>query len=447
MVLIAAVTLGLAALRQSRVVAHEWGTFTTIAGPGGRSVDWIPLGGPVDLPCFVNVITGAEAIVPAAAQLVPDPLRLLASAAVSDASLIAAVLPKPDPVAADPVNPLERLLGKVAGLQIRGGVPSGWGYEQARASFRGSVRMETPVIYFYSPRQEKIDVRVDFPKGLITEWYPPARVEQTPIADSIGAISRSSIRWSGVSVLPGSLPTLPVEKNYSHYYAARATDAVPVFAGSRYEKFLFYRGLGAFQVPLLATEEDDGSILVTNTGKEIVPAVLLFENRDGRVGYRMAGAVSGGTRISPVVLEGNGMPALERELVKLLVATGLYEKEAQAMVDTWRDSWFEEGSRIIYIVPSETVDEILPLSITPAPMEVKRAFVGRMEIITKETIRRVSVAIDREDEAVLIRYGRFLGPIADRLRESAPVAQRNATRKYLDDMYRDYVKRSEPKCQ
>src|SRR5579885_2743485 len=36
------------------------------------------------------------------------------------------------------------------------------------------VRMETPVLYFYTPRPAKLSVGVDFPHGALTEWYPPA---------------------------------------------------------------------------------------------------------------------------------------------------------------------------------------------------------------------------------------------------------------------------------
>jgi hypothetical protein len=36
-----------------------------------------------------------------------------------------------------------------------------------------------------------------------------------------------------------------------------------------------------------------------------------------------------------------------------LVEFGLYRKEAEPMVETWRDSWFEEGIRLFYIVPRE----------------------------------------------------------------------------------------------
>ena len=44
-----------------------------------------------------------------------------------------------------------------------------------------TVRMETPVLYFYSPDEKAVDVRVRFPQGIITEWYPRAEVAPTRI--------------------------------------------------------------------------------------------------------------------------------------------------------------------------------------------------------------------------------------------------------------------------
>src|SRR5438093_13586661 len=38
-----------------------------------------------------------------------------------------------------------------------------------------TVRMETPVLYFYADRETVASVRVDFPGGQITEWYPAAQ--------------------------------------------------------------------------------------------------------------------------------------------------------------------------------------------------------------------------------------------------------------------------------
>ena len=35
------------------VVAHEWGTFTTVADEQGNPTEWLPLSGQSDLPCLV----------------------------------------------------------------------------------------------------------------------------------------------------------------------------------------------------------------------------------------------------------------------------------------------------------------------------------------------------------------------------------------------------------
>src|ERR1041385_8354623 len=35
---------------------------------------------------------------------------------------------------------------------------------------------ETPVIYFYSQTQERATVRVNFPSGIWTQWYPQAQM-------------------------------------------------------------------------------------------------------------------------------------------------------------------------------------------------------------------------------------------------------------------------------
>src|SRR6202158_2060298 len=92
----------------SGLTAHEWGTFTSIAGRDGQAVEWSPLTGSTDLPAFVERFRNA---------------------------------------------------GFKRGL-------------------RGTVRMETPVIYLYDSREETVSVKVAFSKGLITEWYPRAsRVE------------------------------------------------------------------------------------------------------------------------------------------------------------------------------------------------------------------------------------------------------------------------------
>src|SRR5205823_13797272 len=75
--------------------------------------------------------------------------------------------------------------------------------------------------------------------------------------------------------------------------------------------------------------------------------------------------------------------------------------EAHAMLKTWRDSWFEEGSRLIYIVPRGFIDKVLPLGIDPEPGKIERVFVGRLEIITPATARTIETALASNDKVTL----------------------------------------------
>jgi hypothetical protein len=104
------------------------------------------------------------------------------------------------------------------------------------------------------------------------------------------------------------------------------------------------------------------------------------------------------------------------------------------MIETWKDSWFTEGTRVFYLVPSQMIDQILPLQIEPKPAKVARVFVGRIEVFTPATIDAVAKAIDTKDDETLQRYGRFLGPIVER----RPALKASAAA-LLDSAYTQYV--------
>jgi hypothetical protein len=188
--------------------------------------------------------------------------------------------------------------------------------------------------------------------------------------------------------------------------------------GDQHEKFLFYRGVARVPVPLSARVAENGRLVVANTGADCVPAVLLFENRGGAMGYRNAGSVDSGVTLERPALDGS-LSQVKADLEGALIARGLYPKEAAAMIDTWGDSWFEEGSRLIYILPGSAVNAMLPLEIDPAPARITRVFVGRIELITPEAKQAVRDAIGTGDKSTLALYQRFLQPIANSIGETA----------------------------
>jgi hypothetical protein len=345
------------------LTVHEWGTFTSIAGRDGQAFEWSPLVGSTDLPGFVE--------------------------------------------------------------HFRRG--------SFKIGLRGTVRMETPVLYFYDSREEQVSVKVSFAKGVLTEWYPHAtRVE--PMANLFdGSLYQAhpdgSIAWDAVTVSPRLGADFPREAQDSRYYSARQTSATPLCvrtpAGEQYEKFLFYRGVSTFRAPLSANLTSDGKVRLQNDVEEEIPNTILFERRGQQAGYRIAGAIAKEAALDPPELTGN-VDDLERELVAMLVAQGLYLDEAQAMVETWRRSWFEEGSRLIYVVPAKFVNEILPLEIHPAPAGITRVFVGRLELVTPRTMNAVETAFAAHDKATLEKYGRFLEPILQTMleKEASPARAR-----------------------
>jgi hypothetical protein len=279
------------------------------------------------------------------------------------------------------------------------------------------VRMETPVLYFYGSKDSTADVKVDFPKGTITEWYPQASSQPN-----------NGIEWRNIRILPHAEQSFPAGKGASHYYTARETDAAPIQVGTQNEKFLFYRGVGSFPPPISAKAMADGKVLVRSLSDAPVEGVILFENRRGKLGYTLAGAIHGEITLDRHSIEG-GRSSLFRDLEGVLVAQGLYPKEAHAMVQTWSDSWFEEGTRLFYIVPKQNVDSVLPLRIDPKPAEISRVFVGRMEIITPEIQSDVRLALAQSDRSTLEKHGRFLEPIAKRI---------GAQNALLDSIYSSY---------
>jgi hypothetical protein len=129
----------------------------------------------------------------------------------------------------------------------------------------------------------------------------------------------------------------------------------------------------------------------------------------------------------------DSIESLQSDLEGMLISQGLFLDEAHAMVETWKDSWFEEGARLIYIVPRKFVDSVLPLSITPVPAQTVRVFVSRMELVTPATESAVESALAKNDRATLVKYGRFLEPILETVIRESPDAARTAElRRYLN---------------
>lgn len=359
------------------LTAHEWGTFTSIADNEGQAVEWLPLTGSTDLPGFVEHFRNAS----------------------------------------------------------------------FKRGLSGTVRMETPVLYFHAAHETTVSVKVAFSRGLITEWYPRAnRLEPNQRLTDVSlhqVQTDGSIAWDSVTISPDHGASFPREEGDNPYYAARATSASPLLvktsAGAQREKFLFYRGVSVFPVPISAKLTPSAAVQITDLLKQEIPNIILFERRGEKIGYRVFNSLQKETNLDPPELNST-IDSLAGELQQMLASQGLYQDEARAMVETWRHSWFEEGSRLLYLVPRPFVDAVLPLSIRPTPAQTVRVFVGRLELVTPATQKAVQQAFASHDRATQQKYGRFLEPILDVMiaKESDP-AKAAQLRGYLQSVYNSLV--------
>lgn len=317
------------------------------------------------------------------------------------------------------------------------------------------ISLETPVLYFYPEREMTASVTVDFPQGLMTEWYPLADGERS------WRRAPKQLNWKNIKLLPnatvsvdnpnkddedppakpkpGTL-TLPKGRGESHYYAARETDAAPLQIKNgdqmEQEKFLFYRGVADFAPPLSVTALGNNEFKITNHGKGQATGLILVQiARQGTnvVGRAKVGNLDGGASTTAYIgcKSVDTIENIGETMVRSLVEAGLYEKEARAMVKTWKSDWFADpGTRLLYVAPTTYADEMLPLKIEPKPTSVVRVLVGRHDIITPEQERDLDVAVKELEElrkeyetvtrkletingAVEKDFGRFRSPALD----------------------------------
>ena len=367
--------------------AHEWGTFTSLVGSDGITQDGM-YHEDERLPNFVHGFGAIQQ---------PEP-----------------VPPRPAPFPPQPRPPCR---GK------------GCFFEEFYDTNVITQKMETPVIYFYTDARRTVSVNVRFPEGVVTETYP-APIATSPDRGNIREAKNGNTTFR-VDVLPevtGNLPFVASDNIYGH---ARNVASNVIRSGSEVEKFIFYRGIGKFQ-PRLGLRSEGGH-LYFQPERGRVPVATFLVHVDGS-GYGQMMPVEGLSAGRRTVVSKFQLDALMKSrqpfsgflrgtamsdaLVSALESAGLYEDEAKAMVKTWEHGYLKvPGLRLLYVLPRTEVDQVLPLTITPAPEAIERAFVARIEILldTEEV-----ALVDRVRNDTTLRasdFGRFAEPILRRLKQ------------------------------
>ncbi len=295
------------------------------------------------------------------------------------------------------------------------------------------VKMETPVTYFYSDKALTVSASVGFPHGVFTQWYPavqaftpkiaaPAALPggttfSDPVLDPAypfgsaqceahySPLLDGNLDWGQIELLPrdaaaseAEVPSAPLTDftwSYARQVAAnrlRVTGA-PGAEQGQLEHFLFYRGLGNFQLPVEIQAKGKGKVTLHNTHGEAVPRVFAIQ-----VGAGKGAFTSFGDGIAPGATAQVDVPslvgakemdayaeALGESVTEALDETGLYHDEATAMVNTWKRQWFgTPGTRLLYLIPQSWTEGSIPLHLDPQPEKLVRVMMIRVELITPE---------------------------------------------------------------
>jgi hypothetical protein len=341
-----------------------------------------------------------------------------------------------------------------------------------------TIKMETPVTYFYSDEPLTVEASVQFPKGVLTQWFPavtsflpgiaaPGAItpEAGPISyadpaldssfpfmndlcrEKFSALHDGRLDWGSFSVLgPGAdaavVPPAALDE-FTWSYARNVASNALVMPNGESEKFLFYRGLGEFELPVSARTGAGGKVTLKNDYSEAIPTVFIV-NVDAERGAfveHASGIARGGVLegMAPDLAQGVGVDDYVEQLASRVTAgldaSGLYHDEAVAMVSTWKRQWFRTpGLRLLYLIPQSWTEASIPLSVSPKPDHTLRVMLIRVELITPEQeavdVEAVKVFDSAPDVAAAHFHGlgRFEEP---RLRRALSLSQSVAGSQYL----------------
>jgi len=389
------------------LLVHEWGTFTTLQGSDGVTLEGLQHEEEA-LPDFVHAIDGFSAI--------------------------------------------DVLIGLAKGV--------------GRPVTGCTVKMETPVTYFYSPRALLVHARVEFEHGMLTQWYPAvaefgARGASPDEPIDFNKVERGWLDWQIEVLAPKfGADATPAVEDGAAWLSARIPEANCVRAHvaaageqpahDETEEFLFYRGLGRFDLPIHVRTSEGARLDIANTSavaSDVLTHLFVLNVRAGRGAFSYVPRVAPGESVHVERPLGDDAPSIDEmvaelqpRLEKALEGDGLFAAEAHAMVETWKRSYFKsEGLRVLYVVPQRITDAVLPLAITPKPRAQLRVLVGRLECIAPEQERDTLQALQQfveGDEEVrsaawdrLSKLDRFLEPNLRRaiaLTTDARIAERAA---------------------
>ena len=309
------------------------------------------------------------------------------------------------------------------------GTQPGQIFDAGKSLYPGSpsvtMRLETPVIYFYPPHDEPVtlDVTATLNSGLLSEFFPDGETtldgkpsRRSP--ESINSKTRGSITWRNVT-LNTPQPAPPATDSHVWLAPRNVPAAAGIQVGKEAEKYIFYRGVGHFDAPLTVRRNGEDAINISPTPSFRSEAMWLADFRaDGSAAFRQVSLGDHSADFTETNYATENVAKLRAAMKQSLISAGLFPDEAEAMLETWKLSYFKSaGQRVFFMVPQRWTDDVLPLQFS-RPVQLTRVMIGRIELVTppqREVITRLTDTNTKLDEAtkqeLMQKLGRFASPL------------------------------------
>lgn len=331
-------------------------------------------------------------------------------------------------------------------------LPASWSQGTPRCHPDVTLRLETPVVYFYTTgRTDRgLDFRASPSGGWLTEYFPAAQADNPQFPDRLTESVVGQLLWSDLRIgAPGSV-NLPVTRERVWLAPRQVRSAIVTTGdGRESEQYLFYRGVAHLDAPLVVRRqpgvrpnEDRVTVALraeATDGLTGFPASwLVLVHTDGRGWYSGLRPDRALARESVIEMPGSAgaslanLDALRSELRHALISEGLFADEAEAMLNTWEPSYFKaEGLRLFFLLPRDWIDRHLPIAVSE-PADITRVMMGRIELVSPHQ-EEVLAQVLELPPGELQRKPLYVDVLSDR------VVLRESERPAWEDRYRSLI--------
>lgn len=232
---------------------------------------------------------------------------------------------------------------------------------------------DKPVLHVYPPGPLDLEVHVSFPGGKPKLAWPRGNPGWS------GCPKRSpGLSWS-LKVLGDTKrkDAPPLEVPEGHWIAAcRKVGASRLVSGRDYDSFLFYEGQVPALLPAKAARLPAGyhaEAWSISAPPSVSEAWVVLAGADGKLRRSRGKGLDRPCDLERgFVAEALKPEALRTELSGALQEAGLSAPEADCVLDIWMPELVKPGRRLVYLLPREAYDRLLPITFDPMPEELKR---------------------------------------------------------------------------